>query len=345
MQGKPLAEVKAALEQLNSLLTNQPESLGVARLEPDGGLQPQAVNPGNGTDNNGPCTPTNLVARYWFPLKNFVSPVKNQANRGTCWTFTAVGALESRERVQNNLPSDLSEQFLVNKVKQDWDASDYSDGYWSERALETAADKGQVFPPEGSWTYNGAASRPSVRDGDSDSYANSCDGYTGTCSDTAHESRRVCTTVIFPFCSYASVTFGGPGVAPSRTIQVWKNGERFDLNRYRLLLSQGYVLMASFPVYKGFMDDVTDDGAVSNYGMTRPDDKGKEVSGSYGGHALQIVGFLSNADLSRFGNTPDIGGGGYFIVKNSWGCFAGDGGYYQAPYRETRHHPSRAEGD
>jgi len=330
LKGKPLAEIKAALHQLNELLGSQPASLRMARLEPMGGIQPQAINPGNGTDNNGPCNSTNLVKRFWFPLKNFISPVKNQARRGTCWAFTAIGAVESRERVQNNNPADLSEQFLVNKVKQDWDSSDYTDGYWSEKALETAVNKGQSFPSEGGWTYNGATSRPSVKDGDSDSYANSCNGYTGTCSDTAHQSRRVCTTFIFTFCGYAKVTFGGPGVASSRTIQVWKNGDTFDLNRLRNYLSQGYVLLASFPVYKGFMDDVKSDGVVSNYSRTMLD-KGKEVSGSYGGHAVQIVGFLSNEEMSEFGQTPNIGGGGYFIVKNSWGCGAGDGGFYYVP--------------
>ncbi|WP_276959340.1 C1 family peptidase [Allomeiothermus silvanus] len=331
LKGKSLAEVKAALEQLNSLLGSKPASLRTARLEPGGGIRPQAINPGNGTDNNGPCTPSNLVKRFWFPLKNFISPVKNQAKRGTCWAFAAIGAVESRERVQNNNPVDLSEQFLVNKVKQDWDSSDYSDGYWSEKALETAVNKGQSFPSEGGWTYNGATSRPSVKDGDSDSYANSCNGYTGTCSDTAHQSRRVCTTFIFTFCSYAKVTFGGPGVASSKTIQVWKNGDTFKLNLLRQYLSQGYVLLASFPVYKGFMDDVKSDGVVSNYAKTKLDDKGKEVAGSYGGHAVQIVGFLSNEDMSQFGQTPNIGGGGYFIVKNSWGCGAGDGGFYYVP--------------
>lgn len=331
LKGKSLAEVKAALEQLDSLLGSKPASLRTARLEPGGGIRPQAINPGNGTDNNGPCTPTNLVKRFWFPLKNFISPVKNQAKRGTCWAFAAIGAVESRERVQNNNPADLSEQFLVNKVKQDWDSSDYSDGYWSEKALETAVNKGQSFPSEGGWTYNGATSRPSVKDGDSDSYANSCKGYTGTCSDTAHESRRVCTTFIFTFCSYAKVSFGGPGVASSKTIQVWKNGQAFKLSLLRNYLSQGYVLLASFPVYKGFMDDVKNDGVVSNYAKTKLDDKGKEVAGSYGGHAVQIVGFLSNEDMSQFGQAPNIGGGGYFIVKNSWGCGAGDGGFYYVP--------------
>ena len=334
LQGKSLAEVQAALAKLNELLgTLSSSSLDRVRLETNrSDTQPQAVNPGNGTDNNGVCTPTNLVARYWFPLKNFVSPVKNQGARGTCWAFTAIGALESRERVQNNNPANLSEQFLVNKVKQDWDSSDDVDGYWSETALNTAVGKGQVFPGEGGWTYNPSLSRPD------DSHANSCNNYTGDCSDTAHQSKRVCTIVIFKFCSYQTVNYSGAGVGSSSTVQVWENGGNFDLNRYRFLLSQGYVLMASFPVYRGFMNDVKNDGVVSNYSQTQfkvfeSDGKKetREIPGSYGGHAVQIVGFLSNEDLSQFGNTPNIGGGGYFIVKNSWGCGAGDGGYYYVP--------------
>ncbi len=212
LNGKSLAEVKAASSALDALLSSV-TGLDGTRLDTDSGatslpgnLSSQALNAGNGTDNNGPCTPTGLVKKYWFPLKKFVSPIKNQANRGTCWAFAAIGALESRERVQNNNPANLSEQFLVNKVKQDWDSSDDQDGYWSDKALQTALSKGQVFPGEGGWTYNPANSRNYPK------YDKTCDGYSGTCSDTAHESRRTCTTFVFTFFYYVNVKFWGPGV-------------------------------------------------------------------------------------------------------------------------------------
>ena len=333
LNGKSLEAVRAALSGLNSLLKTRPAVLRVARLESPGGagLRSQGLNAGNGSDNNGPCTPTNLVKRYWFPLKNFVSPVKNQGSRGTCWAFSAIGALESREQVQNNNPANLSEQFLVNKVKQDWDSSDYTDGYSATKALNTALSKGQVFPSEGSWTYNGATTRATVKDGDKGSYAGACAGYTGMCSDTAHQSGESCTTFILSFCGYVKVTYGGAGVASSATTQVWNGNQVFDLERYRLLLARGHVLIATFPVYRGFMDDVKSDGVVSNYSTTMIDTKGKEVNGAYGRHAVQIVGFLSNDDLASFGTPAAIAGGGYFIIKNSWGCGSGDGGYYYVP--------------
>lgn len=336
LKGKTLAEIDVALVNLNKALAGQPV-LKTARLEIGGATTASgkmALQAGNGRDNSGLCTATNYVSKYWFPLKNFVSQIKDQGQRGSCWAFTAIGAIESRERVQNNVITNLSEQFLVNKVKEDWDSSKYTDGYFADKALETAVSKGQVFPPEGSWTYNPARGRPKVEDNE-DSYANTCDNYTGTCSKTSHQSERVCSTFVVTVCSYRTVTFAGPGIPSSRTVQIWQNGQSFDLNRYRSYLASGYVITASFPVYRGFMDDVASSGinagVVSNYATTKFDKTGQEVAGSYGGHAVQIVGFLSNETLTGNSSTPvNIGGGGMFIIKNSWGCVA-DSGYYYVP--------------
>lgn len=356
LKGASLAAIQAALSQVNSLLGANPSPLKTARLEvgnaAGGGLRPQALNAGNGTDNNGVCSPSSFAQRYWFPLKNFVSPMKNQGQRGTCWAFAAIGAVESRERVQNNNPVNLSEQFLVNKVKQAWSPNDYVEGGSANYALETAITQGQGLPLETFWTYNPALGRTDDKnkDGKISTYFFTCtrglsgvgggfDPYTGTCSDTAHQSKLVCTLVDgSKYCSSVAVTYSGVGISSSKTTQVWYNSSPFLLNSYRQLLSQGNVLSASFPVYKGFQNDVkgsgeadiTKRGVVSNYSRTKLEG-GKEVDGSYGGHVVQIVGFLSNDDLTSVGITPNIGGGGYFIIKNSWGCNAGDAGYYYVP--------------
>ena len=339
LKGASLVQIAAAATKLNDLLGSVPNldhtlpDTGItgSALRGGGSIGAQAVSPGNGTDNSGPCTPSGLVKSYWFPLKNFVSPIKNQAGRGTCWAFAAVGALESRERVQNGAAPDLSEQFLVNKVKQDWDSSDDTDGYWSDRALQTAADKGQVFPSEGAWTYNPAGARPYPKydntcylDNHMDAQGRLDHPYNGTCSETAHESRRTCTTFVFTFCSYVKVTYSGAGVGSSGTTLRWSSGTPFNLNLYRDLLAQGYTLLADFPVYKGFDEASGAGGLVSNYTTDTSD--GKDA----GGHAVQFVGFLSNDTLSKYGQVSKVGGGGYFILKNSWGC-VGDGGYYYVP--------------
>jgi C1A family cysteine protease len=50
-------------------------------------------------------------------------------------------------------------------------------------------------------------------------------------------------------------------------------------------------------------------------------------SGTYqGGHAILIVGYADDSSVA---------GGGYFIVKNSWGSGWGNGGYFSIAYSET----------
>jgi C1A family cysteine protease len=50
-------------------------------------------------------------------------------------------------------------------------------------------------------------------------------------------------------------------------------------------------------------------------------------SGTYqGGHAILIVGYVDDSTIA---------GGGYFIVKNSWGSGWGNGGYFSIAYSET----------
>jgi C1A family cysteine protease len=50
-------------------------------------------------------------------------------------------------------------------------------------------------------------------------------------------------------------------------------------------------------------------------------------SGTYqGGHAILIVGYVDDTSIA---------GGGYFIVKNSWGNGWGSGGYFSIAYSET----------
>lgn len=342
--GQPIETVRAALASIEAALSAVPS---LDRTRPDLLRAPtsrarahDAVNPGQGRDYSSTCSPTNFAGTKWFPLKNFVSPVKDQGSRGTCWAFTAIGALESRERVQNNNPADLSEQFLVNKVKEDWDSDDDVEGYWSTRAVDLAADKNQVLPAETTWTYNFSSKRAKVESGN---FGGACDPYGqgaggGTCSESSHQSREVCTTAVFEFCAYRRVSYTGPGVASSRSALLWSTGERFDLNRYRLLLSQGVVLMASTPIYVGLSEaprmsnsPIGTRGVVSDFAIAYRAADGSLQPGSSGGHAMQVVGFLSNAELGPPGSPATVAGGGYFVIKNSWGCNAGDAGYYYIP--------------
>jgi hypothetical protein len=48
------------------------------------------------------------------------------------------------------------------------------------------------------------------------------------------------------------------------------------------------------------------------------------------GHTVMICGYVENVNLPA--GAPQGSGGGYFIVKNSWGTLKGDNGFYYVPY-------------
>jgi C1A family cysteine protease len=349
-----LEQIRQAARQIDAALATL-VNLDNARLDPDAPLPPSEMNvarmaktavAGNGADNSGTCTSTGLVRRYWFPLRGFVAPVKDQGERGTCWAFAAVGAVESRERVQNNNPANLSEQFLVNKYKHEWFPTDFVDGGSAAAALNGAVARNQALQSEAGWTYNPARGRPadafaSGVTGTSASYIGACllndnDEYKGSCSETAHQSHISCTRAFeLNFCGFDQMEFSGPGVAASQVRLIWSNGETFNLNQYRALLSSGVSLMASFPVYEGFRTaprTAPGAGIVSDYRTQMRDADNNLVNGDYGGHLVQIVGFISNEEMSFPGAPASaVGGGGYFVIRNSWGCGAGDGGYFYVP--------------
>ncbi|MBU0639646.1 MAG: hypothetical protein KKB50_12335 [Planctomycetes bacterium] len=61
-----------------------------------------------------PCLPgRDLPASYDWRDYDGCTPVKNQASCGSCWAFSAVGAVESTIRIQEQIIVDLSEQWLV----------------------------------------------------------------------------------------------------------------------------------------------------------------------------------------------------------------------------------------
>lgn len=333
LEGASLEEVRAGLAALDALLAAV-EDLDRVRYDPSWLSEQGNAQKVPGVDHDANCPlPTGYFANYWFPLRNFLSPMKNQARRFDCWAFASIGAIESRERVQNDVALDLSEQFYVNQAKFVWDRSDYTESHSAPLALSRAVSANQRLPDESFWLYNPATGRSSGTDGSMSDYAGTCDDYEGSCSETAHQSPRFCTVyavngTLVPFCAYATMTYTGPGVLASTSRQVWASGQSFDLNRYRQYLAQGHVIIASFPVYRGFSDAVG--GVVTDYAKECSDAKGGTTK-KCGGHVVQVVGFLSNAALSTEQFPVNAGGGGYFVVKNSWGCGAGDGGYYYVP--------------
>ncbi len=367
LTGQPLEVIQTVLAALETRLTEIPNLDGETRLETAAGarLTPQVapIPGGNPYPNQDGwrCnqSQTGLYKNFFWSLKNFVTPIRDQGRRGMCWAFTAVSALESKIAVQTGNQINLSEQFLVNKVKHDWDEEDYQDGYRAESALQDMLENNQSLPLENTWLYNLSDARAiSGEDSSSKaSYTGSCAAFThpsnpalnvpaynGSCSETAHQSALKCSTFNGTFCGYQTMTFSGVGgIASNPTRTLWSgNASNFPLDELRLRLAGGQVIMASFGVRVGFQE--AQNGFVTDFSdQHRLADGINLGSGSKGGHAVTIIGFLDAASV-RAAATPNgnslpvviVPGGvlnniaGYFVVKNSWGC-VGDGGYYYIP--------------
>lgn len=358
LKGKNLAELLAARDALDSALESH-GGLDGLRIEtqpyfsPQVGAQATIELGDEATD----CArrEAGIFRNFWWPLKNFQTNIKQQGMRGTCWGFAAVAALESREMVVNDRTLNLSEQFLVNKVKREWGASDYVDGGGSEFTLWKAVENNFNIPLEQYWPYNPAYGRPANAFQNDDpatpqneqiagtaaSYRGACAPatrgadtivYNWSCSETAHQSPWICAPAgQRNFCGYYRVVApaGAIGVPADRTTSLWQNLwsnsaahrriKNFPLAEIRNQLAAGRVLIASFGVFDGFSRPDAN-GFVTNFAAT----------GGRGGHVTVIVGYIDNATLrQRLPNAPQSSRG-YFILKNSWGCVA-DGGYYYIP--------------
>jgi Papain family cysteine protease len=340
LSGKSITELRAAISSLDSVQGEVPD-LDRVRSEVPGaiagnGLKAQSIGisdgqqpaAGNGTDNSGVCaapSPDGLLGRLRWPLKTFVSPTKNQGERGTCWAFSSVGALESRALVTDGTSVDLSEQHFNNLRKLSNLANNsglaYSEGDFPRQALNDLAGRGSKVAPESAWTYNPYAgcTNPGLI-------------YTGLCSNAVHQNPLTCTVSNgVTFCGLEPVVYTGASAQPVVTASlVWENlgaRSRLPLNLIRTLLYDGTELILTLGVSQGFLDlgqggYLTEVGDDTNFYRTY-----------LGFHAVQVIGFVLDRQAPFAPRVVGGTGGGWIVVKNSWGCTWGDAGYGYLPVR------------
>jgi hypothetical protein len=322
------------------------------------------------TCSNPSENPKGLLAQSDWPLKWYNTCVRNQRARGTCSAFGVVAAVESAIAVKHNRWVNLSEQDLYKRQKLDWDPNPfdhYGDGYAPPFSLLLQMVGWYTFPWERDWDYNPSPNRQ--ENDQTRTYTQSCTGYTGlACSDTNHQAQEVCyqaqTTevneVVEEVCGYVSEVpiIGGflgtwvcepvtkvveevknytvcvyqttvPGTSNFRVnniSMIWDPIFSTDLAiaRTYLNLKIPIVLTFSVPASFGTANHDPDDGrgfVVFNNNETLP--------ANAGSHAALLTGYIPNDQLPS--NVKPGAGGGYFILKNSWGHCAGDLGYYYLP--------------
>jgi hypothetical protein len=302
---------------------------------------------GDGTDEagGGSCShsPDGLYRTVSWPNKLYETCIRNQANRGTCVAFAITGGRELQLAKKYNRWVNLSEQHLYYSAKTSYQPVMYGDGLNGSTLLQSLFDTTYQQPLESTWDYNPSNSRTS-NDATS-TYMNSCTNYAGDqagfCSDTAGQGRALCMQMGPAFvCAISPAPTTGITVrslsAPAELWNSAKPSESLQNVEYAIYGDRTPVLI-SLPVVSSF-DGVDKDGFVpydettSKVCGTQKDgktcDKKDDCQCSRGGHAVLAVGLVYNGKLPE--HTKKGAGGGYLIIRNSWGC-SGDGGLYYLP--------------
>lgn len=345
LQSQSYEQVMAALKLAEQKLSSSIEeielqaerrgfsSLGGVRTQADPFMPPgypananAEVEAGEGSDRTGNgCGPVagGVYEKVHWAQKYFTTSIKNQGSRGSCVSFALTSALETQVAIRHARWVNLSEQYLYNRIKSVWDADSYGDGTDTADAAEEFHDSNYLLPFESQWNYNPSYDR--IDHKDDEYYTKSCVGYDERCSNTTHQGKFVCTTVNnVPYCGSIPPNPGADGYRISESHLLWSNGifsGDIPVNTVRNLLATGHPVVVAVEVYKnGFSPNAQ--GFFTSYA----DDTLR------GGHALHLVGYLSNAKIqAKIPGAPSGAGGGYFVIKNSWNDCWGDGGYAYVP--------------
>lgn len=246
-----------------------------------------------------------ILANFNWLDKNQLTCVKNQGHRGLCHIFAATSAMEEKIAHDTGNHVNLSEQDFTEHETLIWNNSNFNDAGHAYNDLQDAAANNYQFAYEYQWDYNpSGVSAP----------------------DSTPQAPLYCTAD-YTYCGFIPVAVSGPTspyVSPGAM-------EILDLrNRNALVPAIQLALATNTPVIMMFYVTQAFQGAPGGY--VPPDFS--DLATSVGLHVVHVVGYVSNADLAANAGTagaPSASGGGYFIIKNSWGCNTGDAGYYYMP--------------
>lgn len=221
--------------------------------------------------------------------------------------------------------TNLSEQTLYNQMKFIWNRNDNRDGVVTTDAVSKMVEFRFNAPFEFQWNYNPSISR--AVNSTTRRYTGSCSGYSETCSETSHQSERVCVVEpgMAPVCGYLvpNVNPYNNGFRISKSLSLWDASDKnSSVERVANAVALKSPVLWSFNVTTGF-DRIDSNGFV----LYSPGE------GDRGGHSVYIVGVILNETLaSILPDAPAGSGGGYFIIKNSWCSCWGDGGFVYIPF-------------
>ncbi len=272
--------------------------------------------------------PSGLYARVSWSHKGATTCVRDQGARGTCSAFAVASALERKNVLYGGPRLDISEQHLYARYVSQYGDWRRDGAYPSDMVLQLSS-VGFKVPVEADWRYNPARQRTPMQ---SSPFNGACKGYSGACSETSHEEPVSCTYVKgTTYCWWTSVKPAHPGGItitndPSRP--QFRAGRDYSASDRIQALAFAAALLSfgdrevviSFTIGTAF-----DAASKDPSGFVRG-----PSGGDRGGHATHAVGWVANDQLPAGVDPAD--GGGYFVLKNSWGRDRADQGYYYVPF-------------
>ena len=348
LQGASLGVIKGALQSLGAqglnivkLVPFPPASGPVNSCSADIGNDSSLtdnVHYGDQTNSLGCTTPSpfGILGNFDWPNKDLLTCVKEQGARGTCHIFAATSGLEEIIARDTGNHVNLSEQDFMEHEKLIWGPAFYGDGGDSWTDLQHAATFGYKFAYEDQWDYNPSWDQP----GKGYEYVHSCDHYPvppeAGCSDSAPQAPEYCVAGLSFLCAFAPAVLSGTTSPYMSTgaVSIWDPlSPDVSVGLMVLELLTNNAVLLSFKVTPNFQQATAHGGFVSMNPKTELDDY-------KGGHVIHVVGYVDNSALASNSGTkkaPPAAGGGYFIIKNSWGACYGDAGYAYMPVAYLEH--------
>jgi hypothetical protein len=289
------------------------------------GASPRSANYGDRTGSPPSCGPIagGLYSKINFTNKTYPTCVKDQGGRGTCHSFANTSAVEEAISLNHGIKVNLSEQDLMEHYRFVWNRAVYNDlgDPWEE--INGALGSNYFFPYENHWDYNPAYGR----DTSTTPFTHSCDNVAGEpCSDTSPQPPAACGEFLGSlWCMLYEAGIHGSSHQPTTVGYFWNSADTELSVEYMILqLAFNNAVVVALTVSPAF------EAPSSGFVTYDPADLAKTP---LGGHVVHIVSFVSNQDLQTvMPNAPPGSGGGYFVVKNSWGSCFSDGGYIYLPW-------------
>ncbi len=339
-------QVTQATRDVSTALAPISKPGAVAELKPNGYVSDptQEEGRGKGSDRSDYPGCSNTFAtdgihhKFNWPLKYYTTSPKDQGGRGSCVAFAVIAALETQVALKYGKWVNLSEQQVYNRYLFDWYPTSraFGDGADSIEFLQKMDNTDYAVPLERNWNYNPSSYR--IEQEISDTYFYSCDltqegnpPYTEACSETNHQSAASCymnTPSLYCLYSRPSNT-NTTGYQVTDFDVLWNTDASADASASGFALMKA-ALLDKKPVVLGIL-------ALPSFRNPNTsgyvDYVGNEDDVSSGHHAVLATGFINNSELvSKLPFVQPGEGGGYVIIKNSWGSCWGDSGYAYLPY-------------